>query len=113
MDLEKFYHDINGDYNNTLARLGSKELIEHFVNQFLLDPTYSELLKAYKNHDIDNAFLSSHTLKGICYNLGFTSLGGASSELTEILRKHTFENSSRILENVKEEYNKILLFVNN
>ena len=40
--------------------------------------------------DRDTAFRASHTLKGLCLNLGFTPLAKVSSELCEALRPGTF-----------------------
>ena len=92
MNSEEFYKAINGDYLNTLNRLGNEQIVSHFIKEFKNDQTFNNLRTSYENHNIENAFLAVHTLKGICANLGFTELEKKASTLTEILRKRTFEN---------------------
>ena len=49
-------------------------------------------------------FRAAHTLKGVCLNLGFTSLYKVSAELTEVLRGRETEGSDELYEQVKEQY---------
>jgi len=74
MNSEEFYKAINGDYLNTLNRLGNEQIVSHFIKEFKNDQTFNNLRTSYENHNIENAFLAVHTLKGICANLGFTEL---------------------------------------
>ena len=107
MNSEEFYKAINGDYLNTLNRLGNEQIVSHFIKEFKND----NLRTSYENHNIENAFLAVHTLKGICANLGFTELEKKASTLTEILRKRTFENSEEAYKEVVITYNKIFEFL--
>lgn len=107
MNVEKFYQEINGDLNKTISRLGSKEFVEQFVLEFMDDKTFDNLCISYNNNDVENSFLYVHTLKGICANLGLSGLYHASSLLTEVLRKKTFDDSKELYDEVISEYNKI------
>ena len=55
-----------------------------------------------KNYE--EAFRASHTIKGICQNLGFTKLGNSSSVLTDKLRDGGSEEADALLTQVKEDY---------
>lgn len=111
MNSEEFYKAINGDYLNTLNKLGNEQIVSHFIKEFKNDQTFNNLRTSYENHNIENAFLAVHTLKGICANLGFTELEKKASTLTEILRKRTFENSEEAYKEVVITYNKIFEFL--
>ena len=100
MNSEEFYKAINGDYLNTLNRLGNEQIVSHFIKEFKNDQTFNNLRTSYENHNIENAFLAVHTLKGICANLGFTEL-----------EKRTFENSEEAYKEVVITYNKIFEFL--
>ena len=62
------------------------------------------------SRDGAEAFRASHTLKGICLNLGFTALCDASSALTEKLRgNNTLDDESRSLfARLHEEYDRTI-----
>ena len=90
-DLKKCYEAMGGDDDGTLARFANNEaLMKKFSLRFLEDQSYQELCRAMAASDRDTAFRASHTLKGLCLNLGFTPLAKASSELCEALRPGTF-----------------------
>ena len=99
MEIKKFYETIGSDYYDVAKRMGSEKLVVHFVGRFMEDKTYMML---------EEAFRTAHMLKGVCSNLGFGRLQNAASELTEVLRKGTFEGSEPLFENVRAEYNRVV-----
>lgn len=108
MEIRKFYETIGSDYYDVAKRMGSEKLVIHFVGRFMEDKTYMMLEAAMNAQNIDEAFRASHMLKGVCSNLGFGSLQNAASELTEVLRKGTFEGSEALFDSVKTEYDRIV-----
>lgn len=108
MEIKKFYETIGSDYYDVAKRLGSEKLVVHFVGRFMDDKTYPSLEAAMKNRDVEGAFRAAHTLKGVCSNLSFDRLQNAASELTEVLRRGTFEGSEALFDSVKAEYDKIV-----
>ena len=54
--------------------------------------------------DLPAAFRAAHTLKGVAANLGFAKLAAAAGELTEILRKGSFEGADEAFLKTKKEY---------
>ena len=93
MTVKECYEKVGSDYDGVLKRLGSEALVKRFAVKFL---------NAAK--DGEKAFRAAHTLKGVCLNLGFTSLYKVSAELTEVLRGRETEGSDELYEQVKEQY---------
>ncbi len=87
MNIQQCYALFGGAYDEVLSRMGGSErLVSRFALKYLSDPTYRQLSDAMNAHDDSEAFRAAHTLKGICLNLGFSSLAASSSALTEALR---------------------------
>lgn len=76
--------------------------------KFINDTIFNSLETALKENNYRNAFRAVHTLKGLSYNLGFTTLGKSSDILTELLRTENLYNKEKILlafKKVKTDYN--------
>ena len=104
MDLKEFYTSINGDYEGVVSRLRSEKMVRKFVLKFLNDSSYDNLVKSLEENNYEEAFRASHTIKGICQNLGFTVLGDSSSTLTDALRNGWREGAEELVKKVKEDY---------
>lgn len=110
MELKAFYEAVGGDLEAVKSRISKEELIRKFVVKFLDDPSFELLCNAYEQEQYPEAFRGAHSLKGVCFNLGFQRLGESASLLTECLRgKETAEQVDKeaceaILQQVKEEY---------
>lgn len=91
-----------------------KNLLEKFVLKFKDDETFDNLIDAFNKADYKEAFRFIHTLKGTSVNLGFDDLYQASCNLTECLREkenlddEERENASKLLQIVKDNYQKII-----
>lgn len=110
MTLRECYEMMCGDYEGVTGRLVSESLVRKFTLKFLNDPSFGQLQAAIESGDGGEAFRASHTLKGICLNLGFTALFDASSDLTEKLRgNNTLDDESKSLfARVHEEYDRTI-----
>ncbi len=104
MTLQECYAAMEADYDDVLGRLRSERLIQKFVLKFLDDPSYELLCTSMDGGDLDTAFRASHTIKGVCQNLGFTKLGHSSHELTEALRGRDAGAAAGLLDQVKADY---------
>ncbi len=104
MDLKEFYAVINGDYEGVTSRLRSEKMVRKFVLKFLNDSSYDILVKSLEEQNYEEAFRASHTIKGICQNLGFTVLGESSSRLTDALRNGWSEGTEALVEQVTKDY---------
>ena len=84
--LAECYELAGGNYQDALTRLMSEKIAGKFVRKYPADGSYAELKDAMAAGDLDTAFRAAHTMKGVAYNLSFTRLGDAASDLTEALR---------------------------
>lgn len=104
MDIQKFYNDIGGDYEEAISRLMMDSLIERFILKFKESQSIEGLKSAVEAHDFEKAFFEVHTLKGVALNLSFKKLGEASSELTELIRGELAKtaDAAKVLEAYKK-----------
>ena len=92
-----------------MERLGSEALIGHFALKFLQDKSYAQLQEGMVQKNAEKAFRAAHTLKGVCANLGFTSLYQVSSALTEQLRgKEEIRDCEELYKAVTEQYERTI-----
>ena len=108
MSIQEFYKTIGSDYYEVEKRLGSGKMVTYFVSKFAKDKTFDLLASSYRENNAEGAFRASHTLKGICSNLGFGRLYEASAALTEALRGRSMEGSDTLYGDVVQEYNLLI-----
>lgn len=106
MTLQELYTAIDGDYQDVIGRLRSEKLVRKFVLKFLNDGSYNLLNQSLEDKNYEDAFRASHTIKGVCQNLGFTRLLNSSSSLTEALRNGWTEEAGGLIDQVKADYQK-------
>lgn len=104
MTIKSLYEAVGGDYKDVVKRLISEEFAAQFALGFLDDDEMEKLGAAMETRNIEEAFRAAHTLKGVALNLGFKNLGRSASELTEVLRKRTFDGADEPFEKVKADY---------
>ncbi len=104
MTVQEFYEKTNGNYEGALKRLKRDEMIQMFLKMFLQDDSYEKLLDAVERGDIDAAFGSAHTLKGVSANIELTQLHEAVCELVEQLRPKQEQADAELMARVKEKY---------
>lgn len=107
MTIQECYNAMGGDYAQIESRLPSAGLIKKIITKFLDDSSFSELCKAMKEGQREQAFRASHTLKGVSANLSFSRLLSSVTELTELLRPETDtipEEAVLLLEEVRKDY---------
>lgn len=108
MEFIDFYKAVGGDYNEVMRRLQSDAIIRKYVLRFPSDPSYDELGKARKANDIEAAFLSAHSLKGLAATLGFYQLAAAAAALTEALRPRTAFPAEKLFVAVDSAYAQVV-----
>ena len=108
MTIQQCYAQMGADYNEVLKRLYSEAMIRKFVLLFLKDDSFHNLETTLAQGDVKEAFRASHTLKGVCQNLGFSNLYAPVYDLTETLRAGTLEGTKAQFALVAEQYNKTI-----
>ena len=104
MTIKSLYEAVGGDYEDVVRRLISEEFAAGLAVRFLDDDEMEKLGAAMATRNIEEAFRAAHTLKGVALNLGFKNLGRSASELTEVLRKRTFDGTDEPFEKVRADY---------
>ncbi len=104
MTIQECYRAIGADYDEVLGRLRSERLIQKFVLKFPEDGSFQLLCDSMEAGDLETAFRASHTIKGVCGNLGFSRLGASSHDLTEALRARDGARAAALLDQVKADY---------
>lgn len=104
MTIQECYKQMGADYEDVLKRLYSEAMIRKFALMFLKDDSYPKLEQALAEQNVKEAFRAAHTLKGVCQNLGFTSLYRPTYDLTEVLRAGTMEGADALFADVSRQY---------
>lgn len=107
MTLKKFYEEIGGNYEGTVARFLTEERARRFAIKFETDPSFFDLCAAVRDKNVQEAFRAAHTLKGVCQNLGFDWLYETASALTEIYRAGSLEDKG-LLDELKTKYGVVM-----
>ncbi len=87
MDLKACYAAMGADYEDVMRRLATEERVIKFLTRVPGDGSYDALRAALERKDYAEAFRAAHTIKGICLNLGLTTLLRSSSALADNLRQ--------------------------
>lgn len=107
MTICECYKQLGGSYDDVKKRLPGDAMIKKFAARFLDDKSFSVLCLAMENDNRRNAFFASHSLKGVCLNLGFKRLFVSSAELTKLLKAEGEPipaEADAVFENVKRDY---------
>ena len=108
MNLEQFYAEVGGNYEDVKKHLMSDGIIKRFLLKFPDDKSFQTLEESLKSGAVEEAFRAAHTLKGLCLNLGFSDLYTPSAALTEILRAGKTDGAAELLAEVTEKYKAVL-----
>lgn len=87
MTIKECYSIIHGNYEQAKERFRTDDRIKRFLLIFLNDEHYEGLCEAMGKGNYEDAFLNSHTLKGMCASLSMTVLYEEFRVLTELLRE--------------------------
>lgn len=84
--LRSIYERIDGDYDSICKRFSKEEKVMKYLCKFAASKDYLELEEAYKNLRYEDIFRSTHNIKGVAANLGFTELFNKCDTLCEMTR---------------------------
>ena len=105
MNLRECYSAMGADYDDILRRLVSEERIIRFLRMLARDQSFVTLKNALAAEHYEEAFRASHSLKGICMNMGLTRLMESSSALTENLRSgQAGKDTAALFEALEQDY---------
>ena len=108
MTLREFYDRTGGDYEGVLSRVLDEGRIRKYVKMFKNDPCYGELEMFLEKGNVEQAFRASHTLKGVCLNIGFNRLYSYTNTVTEALRSKDLALACENMPNLRASYKEII-----
>lgn len=108
MTLKEFYDKIEGDFSETVDRMGNEAFTKKFVIRFLDDSSFDLMCDSLEKKDYDEAFRGAHTLKGLSLTLGFSKLAASGSRITEALRCGRYDEAENMIGSVSDEYDKTI-----
>ncbi|UWD50667.1 Hpt domain-containing protein (plasmid) [Clostridioides difficile] len=108
MTIKECYQSFSGAYQDIFNRFRSEERIEKYINKFLQDQSFQTLKLSLETGNIEDAFRSAHTLKGVSQNLGFNRLAESSHLITEALRTEDIIKTTSLFLQVSEDYNMVV-----
>lgn len=107
--LEQWGCDIPSALNRVLQ--DEKFLLE-CMEQIVVEPAFDELLEALRKEELEHAFESAHSLKGVISNIGVIPLYECIAAIVEALRERNldqiFEKYQKLIEK-KQELKQLLL----
>ena len=86
MTVQELYDNIGGSYASVKRILPTDRMIGKFVLKFLNDKSCEKLFASREAGDAQGMFDASHSLKGVCANLGLDDLSAQASEISEEFR---------------------------
>jgi len=96
------------DVDALIERLmGKEELVPVFMKMFVEDKNFLSLGEAIADGSNENAFIASHTLKGMCANLSLTVLYRLFSEQVEFFRSGQWEGAVAMMPEITAEYTRV------
>jgi len=102
------------DVNDALNRFsGSSELFEKYINRFIGEKSYTELVVSMEKKDYAAAENAVHSLKGVTGSLGMKDLFESSCALLAAFRDKKEELFSPLLEEIKVKYEEISAVIKN
>ena len=86
MTVQEFYEEVGGDYAAAKKILMMDKMILRYLPKLAEDPSRSLLQAAWEKKDRKGMFEALHAMKGVCANLGLTSLAVKAGSALEPLR---------------------------
>lgn len=106
MELKDFYDGIGANVSDVLGRFGGMEaMVKKFLGKFKDDQSFQKLAEAVERKDAAAIETASHTLKGVCSNLGISGLQKIAEEILAHVRAgKDLSEIEPMMEAAKKEY---------
>lgn len=104
MTLNELRNVIDIDIEGSLVRFSNFEpMYLKYLKRFVSEPTYDALLAAVQAQDFGAIETTAHTLKGICGNLGLTTLFNTFNEIVQCVRSGRNDEAIALCNSVHPE----------
>ena len=100
--------EFGADVDDGLSRcLNKADLYIYLVCKLTEDKTLYLLEQQLIRKDLDGAFETAHSLKGVYANLSLTPLTGPVTDMTELLRNRTDTEYTGLIDKLKTGFEKL------
>ena len=111
MTIRECYQAIDADFEDAYRRSPNEALIRKFALKFTEDKSMAQLTEALRSRSAEEAFRAAHIIKGLCLNLGFSSMAAPACELTELLRGGKMDGCEPVYGRLAWEHEKTVRFL--
>ena len=113
LTIEKL-KEYGADVQSGLQRcVNNESLYLRLVGMVPNNASFKELYTKIESNDLEGAFSSAHSLKGITANLSLTPLVVLVNEITELLRNKTQMDYSKLINDIEEKRSLLEKLCNN
>ncbi|MBP5280226.1 MAG: Hpt domain-containing protein [Erysipelotrichaceae bacterium] len=117
MTLKELYEKIDGNYEQAINVLRVEKLIDKHIRRICGNEVITKLIEAKESLDPTALFEAGHALKGVCGNLGLTTMAQYASDISEEFRpgnerKMSDEQVREIIDQIEELYKKTCEAIN-
>ena len=111
MTLKELYEKIDGNYEQAVNVLRVEKLIDKHIRRICESDVVNRLIDAQNDLDPVALFEAAHAMKGVCANLGLTTLSDLASTIAEEYRpgnerKMSDDEVRAVIDQIKELYSK-------
>ena len=111
-DIVQKFNDAGIDIESVLNRfMGNEDLLNNFLAKFIETTSFDELKKQINNLDWENAYVTSHHLKGQCANFSFEKLFSLLSDQLNALRTEDYQKATTLLPAIFIEKEKVMRII--
>lgn len=89
MTLQELYETVGGDYTQATRVLRMDKLIDKHIRRLPGNGVVDKLIEAGKTMNAAAIFEAAHAMKGVCSNLGLTTLAAEATLLSDEFRPGT------------------------
>lgn len=105
--IEKL-REFGADVDDGITRcLNNADFYTNLVGKLTEDKTLYLLEQQLIRKDLDGAFETAHSLKGVYANLSLTPLIGPVTDITELLRNRTNTEYTELMDKLKNEFERL------
>ena len=105
--IEKL-REFGADVDDGLSRcLNNADFYTNLVGKLTEDKTLYLLEQQLIRKDLDGAFETAHSLKGVYANLSLTPLTVPVTDITELLRNRTNTEYTELMDKLKNEFERL------
>lgn len=94
--------------DNALERfMGNEAMLERYLNKFLNEKSYAQLVEAISGDDREGAGVAVHTLKSVCGTLGCEAMHRLVVRQEQHIRAGEWDDAVKMMPTVTEAYKNI------